>query len=217
VIAVLCSKTEQSTTDVNGSQGLTPTLESGVPSRVWSYTYNADGQVLTVNGPRTDVTDTTTYEYYPAEPNPVGHAKGDLKKVTNALGKVTQYTEYDKAGRVLTMIDPNQVTTTMTYWPRGWLKTSSVGGQATTYDYWPTGLLKRVTQPDNVSYVDYTYDDAHRLSYVSDNLGNRIDYTLDNAGNRKEEKVSDPSGALSRQLTRIIDALGRVEQTTGSE
>ena len=33
-------------------------------SRTWTYTYNSSGQVLTINGPRTDVSDVTTYTYY---------------------------------------------------------------------------------------------------------------------------------------------------------
>jgi YD repeat-containing protein len=65
--------------------------------------------------------------------------------------------------------------------------------------------------------VEYTYDDAQRQVAVSDNLGNRIDYTLDNAGRRTGETVKDPSGTLSRQVSRIMDALGRVQQVTGRE
>ena len=33
-------------------------------SRTWTYTYNSFGQVLTEDGPRTDVSDVTTYTYY---------------------------------------------------------------------------------------------------------------------------------------------------------
>ena len=54
-------------------------------------------------------------------------------------------------------------------------------------------------------------------SGVAVSRGNRIDYTLDNAGLRIAEQVKDPTGALKRQLTRIPDALGRVQQTIGRE
>ena len=40
---------------------------------------------------------------------------------------------------------------------------------------------------------------------------------LDNAGNRIAENVKDPSGNLACQLTRIPDALGRVQQVTGRQ
>jgi len=48
-------------------------------------------------------------------------------------------------------------------------------------------------------------------------LGNNVHYTLDNAGNRLGEDVRDPNGALTRQLGRLADALGRIRQTTGRE
>ena len=73
-----------------------------------------------------------------------------------------------------------------------------------------------MTQPD-ASHIDYAYDDAHRLVGVSDSLGNKIEYTLDNAGNKTAQKVSDPTGSLARQMSRVMDALGRVQQTTGRE
>jgi len=49
------------------------------------------------------------------------------------------------------------------------------------------------------------------------NQGNRTEYVLDNAGNMTGESTKDHNGALKRQLSRSIDALGRVQQTTGRE
>jgi len=48
-------------------------------------------------------------------------------------------------------------------------------------------------------------------------LVNRVEYTLDNAGNRTAEAVKDPAGNLARQLARVHDALGRVQQISGRE
>jgi len=189
-------------------------MDTSVANRVWSYTYNQYGQVLTAKGPRTDVNDTTTYEYY--TDTTVDHTVGDLKTVTNAKGQATQFTQYNKAGQVLRSVDANSVTTDYTYDARQRLKSVSVAGQMASYDYLPSGQLKRVTQAD-ASYVEYSYDDAQRLVAMNDNLGNRIDYTLDNAGRRTAETVKDPSGALSRQVSRVMDALGRVQQVTGRE
>ena len=59
---MLCSKSIQATTDANGSLGFSA-VPTGTP-RTWTYTYNANGSLLTANGPRTDVTDVTTYTYY---------------------------------------------------------------------------------------------------------------------------------------------------------
>ena len=219
-IVVLCKQVEQATTDVNGSQGFSAALQAGVVARVRNWTYNEYGQVLTEKDP---LNNTTRYEYYTdtsftgADPNAVGYTRGDLKLVTNAAGQQTKYNKYNKMGAVLEMEDPNGVITSYTYDARQRLTSTSVGGQTTTQEYWPTGLLKKVTQPDGQTYVQYNYDDAHRLRSVQDNLGNSITYTLDNLGNRTGEEVKDPGNALRRQLTRSIDALGRVQQITGRQ
>jgi len=65
--------------------------------------------------------------------------------------------------------------------------------------------------------VGYEYDDAHRQKAVKDNLGNRIEYQLDNAGSRTGESVKDPVGSLKRNLARVMDVLGRIQQNTGRD
>jgi len=59
-------------------------------------------------------------------PNETGHAAGDLQTVTNAAGHVTQFTLYDRAGRVKQMVDPKGVVTDMAYTPRGWISSVTV-------------------------------------------------------------------------------------------
>jgi YD repeat-containing protein len=221
-IAVLCRQVEQATVDADGSQGFAAALQAAVPAREQKWTYNAFGQVLTHDGPRTDVADITVNEYYAdtsftgADPNAVGHTLGDLKQTTSPAGHITRYTLYDKLGQVLQMQDPNGVATNYTYDARQRLTSTSTAGQTTVFEYWPTGLPKRTTQAD-LSWVQQDYDDAHRLVRVSDSLGNSISYTLDNMGNRTAEEVRDPSNSLRRVLSRSIDALGRVQQVTGRE
>ena len=120
--------------------------------------------------------------------------------------------------KVLRSIDPNGVVTENTYDLRQRLLSTTVGtapnAQTTSYQYDPVDQLKRLTLPD-ASWTGYDYDDAHRLVAVYDHLGNRSTYTLDNAGNRTAEVTTDPGGALKRQMSRSIDALGRVQQATG--
>jgi YD repeat-containing protein len=218
-IAVLCKRVEQATTDADGHLGFTAALQPGVANRVQSWTYNQYGQVLTAKDP---LNHTTTNAYYAdtsftgTDPNAVGHTIGDLQTVTNAVGKVTTYTQYDKHGNLLQSADPNGVVTTNTYDLRQRLLSTSVGGQTTSYSYDPAGQLLKVTAPD-ASWIGYEYDPAHRMTATKDNLGNRIEYTLDNAGNRIAQNVKDPGGNLARTLARSIDALGRTQQTTGRE
>ena len=111
----------------------------------------------------------------------------------------------------MTITDPNGVVTTLTYDARTRLTSRQVGTETTSFSYYPTGLLKQVTLPDS-SYVLYTYDNAHRLTEISDGAGNSIQYTLDAMGNRTAEKTYDPSSTLHRTHTRVYNALNELYQ-----
>lgn len=213
-IVVLCARIKQATIDLTGSNGFSATQSNGTVNQQENWTYNQFGQVLTYDGPRTDVNDVSTYAYY--TDTTIDHTIGDLKSSTNAVGKIINYTKYNKHGQALTVIDSNNIATNYTYDARLRPITASVGGQITVYTYYSTGLLKRVARPDG-SYFEYEYDGAHRLIVIADNLGNRIDYTLDNVGNVQMEKVADPAGVLKRSLSRSFDALGRTQQISGRE
>jgi RHS repeat-associated protein len=204
--------------------------------RTWTWTYNPLGQILTAKDP---LNKTTTTVYYAATDTtvPPKFTIGDAQTVTNAVGHVVTFNEYDKNGRLLKMTDANGLVTTMTYHPRGWLTSRAVNNGATTettqYTYDNVGQLTRVTMPDG-STLNYAYDDAHRLVGMADlssgtstasngslrmqlaNLtGNKIVYTLDNMGNRIGESNFDPTGTVQKTKTRIIDSLNRLQQDIG--
>jgi YD repeat-containing protein len=204
------TRSEQATSDLDGHAGLNPTAQGS--ARNWTLTYNNLGQVLTIDGPRTDVNDTTTYTY-----TTDGHS--DLATITNPLGQVTRFADYDANGRARTITAANGVVTSLGYAPRGWLKTlTQTGGtnvETTQYTYTPSGQLQTVTPPDG-SLLTYGYDDAQRLTSITDNLGNKITYTLDNIGNRTNEAATDISGGLRHNITRIYDALNRLQTVTGA-
>src|SRR5882672_6282494 len=213
----LLSKTIQATTNGPGDLGFSAT-PTGNP-RTWTYTYNDTGSVLTVNGPRTDVSDITTYTYYANNAtcpgaNAIG-CRGQVETITNAVGHVTQITEYNVHGQPLSITDPNGLNTTLGYDTRQRLTTRNVGGESTTYAYDNAGQLTRVTLPDS-SYLDYTYDNAHRLTQIMDNLGNKIVYTLDLAGNRTAEEVRDPANQLAQTRSRVYNNLNRLTQEIGA-
>jgi hypothetical protein len=67
---------------------LTDTSVTPNVSRTWTYTYNPFGQVLTADGPRTDVTDVTIYTYYTCT---TGYECGQVHTVTNPAGQMTTY------------------------------------------------------------------------------------------------------------------------------
>jgi RHS repeat-associated protein len=175
------------------------------------------GQIKSAVGSRTDVADLTIYNYYIATDTSgcsTGgncHQLGDLWQLQNALGQVTVFNRYDLFGHPVSVTDPNGTVTTLVYDLVGRLTSRQAANETTAFDYWPTGLLKKITLPD-ASYLLYTYDDAHRLTQISDGLGNAIDYTLDAMGNRTAENVYDPSNTLHRTHSRVFNTLSQLYQ-----
>lgn len=214
----------------------TRTDPASAATRVTAFTYceQADiaagtcplvGLLISLDGPRTDVDDSTRYTYYPADDagclasvSTCAYRKSDLWKTQDALGSIAEVLRYDGSGRVRSLRDANGVVTDLDYHPRGWLIAQKVRGPddttetddaITRIEYWPTGLVKRVMQPDG-AYTQYGYDTAHRLTDITDNAGNRIHYALDSAGNRFAEETRDAGGVLSRSLGRVFNQLGQL-------
>ena len=177
-------------------------------ARTRTYTYDSYGRMLSAQGPRTDLNSTTTYAYYTCT---TGYQCGQVQTITDALGHITTFNTYDAHGQPLTVTDPNGVVTTLTYDTRLRLTSRQIGSETTSYSYYPTGLLQTVTLPD-LSTITYAYDAAHRLTDVTDGLGDHIHYTLDNMGNRTAENTYDPSSTLKRTHTRVINTLDELSK-----
>ncbi len=182
--------------------------------RVTTYTYE-NNKVKTIDGPRTDVSDITTFTYHPTT--------GNLTEITNALNHKIQITEHNPAGRPKTILDHNNVTTSIVYDPRGRIKTLTTAGDTTIYTWDSVGLLTDIELP-NGETMHYEYDDARRLEWVEDALGNRITYTPDDAGNPTEVRVKNPSDTVKYthdnqfdELSRLIHDFGSMGQTSDYE
>ncbi|HLF95583.1 MAG TPA: DUF6531 domain-containing protein, partial [Methylococcaceae bacterium] len=182
-------------------------------SRVWTFTYNGYGQVLTEDGSRTDVNDVTTYSYY--TDTTATHTTGDLWNVTNPLGHVTAYTQYDQHGKPLAIQDPNGLLTSLAYDPRGRLTGKTVDGHTTSYAYDAAGNLIRLTLPTGVFY-QYGYDAAHRLTDITDAFGGNLHYTLDAVGHRIREDIREAGGTVVKTHRRVYDALARLAEDIGA-
>lgn len=186
-------------------------------SRTKTYTYYPNttdangnpvlGRLYTVDGPRTDVTDVTTYEYA---------ANGDLFKVINALGHVKEFRERDAAGRPVRVVGPNNVHDYFNYDAAGRLTKYTQGYNtapfkgATNYAYYDDGRLYMVTLPNGV-YIKYFYDNAGRLEKVL-NSDSGIYYTRDNAGNVTEaaRKKVVAGSSVTHRLYQTYDELSRL-------
>ncbi|SHL93383.1 RHS repeat protein [Rhizobacter sp. OV335] len=203
-IVVLCKQVTQATTDADGHLGFGAALQPGTIDTVRTWTYDADGRVLTAN------IGSGTTQYLRAPATTADYSKGDLLRVTAPNGEVTTFDRYNKYGQVLQSTREG-VVTTYTYDLRQRMLSRTVGTKTTAYEYDAVGQLKKVTLGDG-SWVGYEYDDAHRAVAVTDKKGNRIDYVLDNAGNRIDQRLKDPAGELTQSLNALMDALGRQQQ-----
>ena len=202
------------TYDADGNV-LTATISGDGKTRGWTFSYNADGQVTTINGPRTGVSDLTTLDYYTCT---TGDECGQLESVTNALGHVTTYDSYDAAGRLTQMTDPNGLQISYTYDLRGRTLTvtetpTSGTARVSTMTYDDVGQLATYTLP-NGTVLTYAYSDAHYLISVTDNLGNSIAYDYDSMGNLTDEDTLDPLASLKQSMDYVIDQNYRLDSAT---
>jgi RHS repeat-associated protein len=202
--------TTASTYDASGNvltKALTDTTNSS--TRVWQYTWQ-NSLLASVQSPRTDVVEKTKYAY---------DSTGALTGITNPLNQQTTITSHTGGGLPQTIIDPNGVTTNLTYDPRQHLLTSTVmtsaGNRTTAYGYDAAENLTGVTQPDG-SGLSYTYDAAHRLTASTDLFGQKISYTLDALGDRTASNVLNASGTATGQHSNTFDALGHMLQDIGA-
>lgn len=200
-------------------------MPSDSAPRTETRTYYPDtGLLHTIDGPRTDVADSTEYVYYTTGPH-----IGLVETITNALGHVTTYTDYDAAGRVKSVTDPNGIVTNITHHPRGWLKSREVAGALTQFSYDKVGNLDVITLPTG-STLDYDYDAANRLSRITDTSGNYIEYRYEivddvnsqgqpvKAERRIEEiyAFSDTAGTQLRRTTvRVYNSLRQLKTILG--
>ena len=133
--------------------------EGNVSTTTYSYTFHTNNLIHTkrVDGPRTDISDVTTYTY---------NSAGTLSSVTTALGASTTFTYTDTTGYPSSMTDANGLVTGFTYDGKYRLThlTVDVNGTnpiQTSFEYNGFDKLTKVTRPDG-SFVSHEYDAAGR-------------------------------------------------------
>lgn len=202
--------TSVTVTDTNTSETRTTTYT------YWSNSTGSGGQTILgrlkeIDGPRTDVTDKTTFTY---------DSDFRLIKTEDALGHETETTAFDAADRPLTTEDENDVETDMTYDTLGRLLTvTRAPGTAleavTTFTYNDVGDVVTIESPNGTT-VTYSYDNARRLTGMEDDLGNTVTYTLDDAGNILTEERRDPGNTLKYTHSQTFDEMSRLLTSVGA-
>ncbi len=180
-------------------------------SRTTTLQYTSRGQLQSVNGPRTDVSDTTFFDYY-ADTAPVVFNRARLHRITNALGQVTEFSGYNQFGYPQQITDMNGVVTQLSYGARGRLTGKTINGKLTSYSYDLTGHLVKIQPPGVKGRIDLSYTPAGQLESIHDQLGNYVQFSYDNEGNRTEEQHFDSGNILHRSLTYEYDSFNRLQK-----
>jgi YD repeat-containing protein len=187
----------------------------GQTARTTTLAYDAMNRLTTITAPLSRVT-VAGYD-----------SGGNLIRVTDPLGRVTTL-EYDTLGRQTVVIDPltNRTTatydaegqvltvadqlnrvTTISYTSRGWRSTvTDPLGQISTFTYTATGKAGSYSNPAWPTGYGYTYDDADRLTVVTDGLGHKTTTVYDEVGNT----IARVDGNSNR-TTFTYDARNRLE------
>lgn len=186
-------------------------------------TYDSHGQVKTVNGPRTDVVDVTTTDYYTDADADLSR-RGRLMSTTDALGHQVTFDDYDLFGNVGSIVDENNVETALLYDERDRLLERRIKGAVpaddivTINEYDSAGRLDVVRLPRCVDAgpgclfsTDYGYDNANRMTEIRDAVGNRIAYGYDTESNRTREEFIDPMSMVHRFTNFAYDSLNRLQ------
>jgi RHS repeat-associated protein len=199
----------------DGQGGFTPV------SRTTSRQYNGPlHQLSFVDGPRSDVSDFATYRYYPNDNSqPVG-TRARLKEIEDANGVLIRADiRYSATGKVISEQRSNGLMLTYTYYAGNGrlhtlIETTGTASRTTRWTYLATGEVEAITTADgtaDATTLTFGYDDARRLTRITDGLGNYIAYTLDTEGNRTFEKTYDGGGALRKQLGQTFDLYSRLD------
>ena len=124
-------RTTTFTYDANGNM-LTKSITDGTYTRTWTFTYNGNGQVLTAEDPDTNV---TTYTY---------DVSGNVATMKNALLQTVTYNTYNADGYLTKMTDPNSLVTFLTYDARNRMTEKQAGSYTSRWAYDAAGNLTKV-------------------------------------------------------------------------
>ena len=127
-----------------------------------------------------------------------------LTSITDPLAHVTKVTSHTGGGLPESIVDPNGVTTTLTYNPRQWLTNSTISGAGgtftTTFTYDNTGNLTPKRRCRTIPTIANGYDGAHRLIKVNRTPARQLrrSYTPNALSDRHNPPISTRQAELSR-------------------
>lgn len=229
--AAMCRQVRHATTDNNGGLGFSAALDTAVPTRDERWTYTAQGQPLSHDGPRTDVADLTTWRYHGT--TTASARAGDLAEVRNGIGQAMRFDAWSPTGLLVTYRDANGVATQLRYDRRhrlvGIEAAAGTPWQRQTLHTWDVrGLLRSTERSTSTATnvagtggslqpqsLNYTYDRAHRLTSVLSANGQGESYQLDPDGKVRTRTLHHGLHGFQQPtvLQHEFDAIGRPWRT----
>lgn len=198
----------------------------GTPvSRTTAYLYNGPlNQLSSIDGPRIDVSDVTTIDYYLDDPAE-GTNRARIERITGPEGiMIRDNIEYSATGKILSETRPNNLTVTYDYYTgndrlESVTESSGFISRTTRWTYLPSGEVGSITLnygTPQATTLTLGYDDARRLTSITDWLGNSIEYTLDTEGNTEREDINNAASVLKQTLSQTFDLYSRLKTKVGS-
>jgi len=196
-----------------------PTIIKDGEGRVWKRTYDAKGNLISIEYPLSQKEEftydsrglviesrdlnnrVTKYSY---------DDHGQLKTVTNPLGQKISYT-YDQVGRLKSVTMPNGSVTTYTYDNGDRLVSiTDAKNRSIRYEYDSKGRMIKAKLPNGAVY-EYQYNAKGQVISKKEPNGVTISYTYDAKG--QLTGIQGPQGAT---VSYSYDPLGRVISQSGS-
>ena len=179
-------------------------------TRTWTYAWTGTGQLQSIDGPLAGTGDTKSWTY---------NSNGYLETATNELGQVTTMSAWNWRGQPTTVVDANSVTTNLAYDMQGRLTSSTINPGATQsqyqFEYSAMGDLTKITLPLG-GYLQYTYDNARRLTLVTNDRGETVTLTPNLMGQATVQVTKTAGATITAQQSRTYDELGRLIEMIGA-
>ncbi len=167
------------------------------------FEYDAFGNLIKMDGPRTDVNDITLSEYTD---------QGFKQSVTNALAqKPYEVLAHDVLGRPTSIKSANGLITNYTLNLRGQPTQIQQGSRSTILTYNKAGLLITKTNPEGVA-LTHTYDRASRLKNITGPQGNQFNIIRDLRGNVISTEIMASDGTVHYREQTEYNELSQVSK-----
>jgi RHS repeat-associated protein len=177
-------------------------------SRQWTFGYT--GLLLTsIDGPLVGTGDRMTFAY---------DASGYLTSMTNEVGHVTVVNSVNGRGQPTRITDPNGLITDIAYNDRGAVTSIIVNpgaNQRTTVIARDSlDQITSITAPAGV-VLNFAYDDARRLSRISNSSNEVVEYVYNALGNATKTTAKAGTTVLAERNA-TFDELGRMLRSIGA-